>query len=191
MPTAGFRLSSPSSRSGKNHEELQFRFPPQARPSQLWDGGLEGGDTGYLVARGYGHVVVDARGTGDGKETIAASWAPAEAETAGHSRRHRVDRAAALVRRHVGMVGISYLAATQALGAASSRRIKGHFPGKAATTICTKYATRTSSPVMDAAGLHGGARRRQRHRPEEAHVVHAANFVERRIRTAHPGRSPS
>ena len=26
---------------GKNHEDLQFRFPPQARPSQLWDGGLE------------------------------------------------------------------------------------------------------------------------------------------------------
>src|SRR3974377_2062593 len=50
---------------GKNHEALQSPCPPQARPSQLWDGGLEGGNTSYLVARGYGHVVVDARGTGD------------------------------------------------------------------------------------------------------------------------------
>lgn len=49
---------------GKELEELALSFPPQARPSNLWDGGIEGGDTKYIVPRGYVHLVADARGTG-------------------------------------------------------------------------------------------------------------------------------
>src|SRR5439155_8300899 len=49
---------------GKNHESISTWFPPQRRPSQLWDGSVEGGDTDYIVSRGYAHIIVDARGTG-------------------------------------------------------------------------------------------------------------------------------
>jgi len=49
---------------GKELEEMALTFPPQARPSNLWDGGIEGGDTKYIVLRGYVHLVADARGTG-------------------------------------------------------------------------------------------------------------------------------
>lgn len=49
---------------GKELEEMALTLPPQVRPSNLWDGGIEGGDTKYIVPRGYVHIVADARGTG-------------------------------------------------------------------------------------------------------------------------------
>ncbi|UCH08855.1 MAG: CocE/NonD family hydrolase, partial [Deltaproteobacteria bacterium] len=49
---------------GKELQALGLTFPPQARPSPLWDGCIEAGDTNYIVRRGYAHIVVDARGTG-------------------------------------------------------------------------------------------------------------------------------
>src|SRR5512135_1570902 len=49
---------------GKELEEIGLTFPPQARPSPLWDGAIEAGDTNYIVSRGYAHIVADARGTG-------------------------------------------------------------------------------------------------------------------------------
>jgi putative CocE/NonD family hydrolase len=49
---------------GKELQTLTLTFPPQARPSPLWDGCIEAGDTNYIVPRGYVQVVADARGTG-------------------------------------------------------------------------------------------------------------------------------
>ena len=103
---------------GKNHEDLQFRFPPQARPSQLWDGGLEGGNTSYLVARGYGHVVVDARGTGDSEGDYYGVMGSGR----GGEGRDIYDVIEWIAQQpwcdgNVGMIGISYLAAMQVLAA--------------------------------------------------------------------------
>ena len=49
---------------GKELQTLVLTFPPQARPSPLWDGCIEAGDTNFIVPRGYAHVIVDTRGTG-------------------------------------------------------------------------------------------------------------------------------
>ena len=115
---------------GKDHEELALKFPPQARPSQLWDGGLEGGDTRYLVARGYGHVVVDARGTG-GSE---GEYYGVMGSGAGGEGRDIHDVVEWIAKQRwcdgkVGMVGISYLAAMQVLGAGEQPpHLKAIFP---------------------------------------------------------------
>ena len=34
---------------GKNLQRLALTLPPQARPSPLWDGGIEAGDIRYIV----------------------------------------------------------------------------------------------------------------------------------------------
>lgn len=104
---------------GKNHEEMALTFPPQARPSQLWDGTLEGGDTHYLVTRGYVHVVVDARGTG-ASEGVYDSWM---GSGGGHEGPDAHDAIEWMAQQpwcdgNVGMVGISYLASVQVLAAA-------------------------------------------------------------------------
>lgn len=49
---------------GKELQTLTLTFPPQARPSPLWDGCIEAGDTNYIVPRGYSHVIADAEGNG-------------------------------------------------------------------------------------------------------------------------------
>ncbi len=115
---------------GKNHEELAFRFPPQARPSQLWDGGLEGGDTRYLVARGYGHVIVDARGTGQSEGEYYGVMGAGK----GGEGRDIHDVIEWIAKQswcdgNVGMVGISYLAAMQVLAAGERPpHLKAIFP---------------------------------------------------------------
>ena len=98
---------------GKKHEEMALRFPPQSRPSHLWDGNLESGDTPYLISRGYAHVIVDVRGTGDsdgeftnlmggGKDVHdAVEWIAQQPWCDGN----------------VGMIGISFLANMQVFGA--------------------------------------------------------------------------
>lgn len=115
---------------GKNHEDLQFHFPPQARPSQLWDGSLEGGNTTYLVARGYGHVVIDARGTGDSEGEYYGVMGSAR----GGEGRDIHDAVEWLAQQpwcdgNVGMIGISYLAAMQVLAAGEQPpHLKAIFP---------------------------------------------------------------
>ena len=47
-------------------EAVEMPFPPQPLfKSAVWDGNLECGDTSEIVPRGYAHIVVDARGTGN------------------------------------------------------------------------------------------------------------------------------
>ena len=115
---------------GKNHEDLQFRFPPQARPSPLWDGTMEGGNTGYLVARGYAHVIVDARGTGDSEGEYYGVMGAGR----GGEGRDIYDVVEWLARQpwcdgNIGMIGVSYLAAMQVLGAGEQPpHLKAIFP---------------------------------------------------------------
>ena len=107
---------------GKNLQRLSLTIPPQARPSALWDGGIEAGDIQYIVSRGYGHVVADVRGTGlsegelrgfinnhggdgDGKDIYdLVEWIAKQPWCNGN----------------VGMCGISYFASVQLLGAAEN-----------------------------------------------------------------------
>lgn len=104
---------------GKDHEEMAMYFPPQARPNPLWDGTIEGGDTRYLVSRGYAHVVVDARGTG-ASEGVYDSWMGSGGGHEGPDAADAVEWAAEQpwCDGNVGMVGISYLASMQLLAAA-------------------------------------------------------------------------
>jgi len=112
---------------GKKHEEMSFTFPPQARPSHLWDGTLEGGNTNYIVPRGYAHVIVDARGIGqsegefygvmgggEGKDLYdVIEWVASQPWCDGN----------------IGMIGISYLANVQILAAAEHPpHLKAIFP---------------------------------------------------------------
>ena len=115
---------------GKNHEDLAFRFPPQARPSPLWDGGLEAGDTRYLVSRGYGHVVVDSRGTGDSEGEYLGVMGSGK----GGEGKDIHDVVEWIAQQpwcdgNVGMIGISYLAAMQVLAAGEQPpHLKAIFP---------------------------------------------------------------
>lgn len=104
---------------GKDHEELALSFPPQARPNPLWDGTLEGGDTRYVVARGYAHVVVDARGTG-GSEGVYDSWMGSGGGHEGPDAADAVEWVAEQTwcNGNVGMIGVSYLSSMQVLTAA-------------------------------------------------------------------------
>lgn len=115
---------------GKEHEELGRHFPHQRRPSPLWDGALEAGDTAYFVSRGYVHVVVDARGTGaSGGELPGAMGAGGPGE--GSDIHDVVEWVARQpwCSGSVGMVGISYLAAVQLIGAAHRPpHLKAIFP---------------------------------------------------------------
>lgn len=110
---------------GKNHEEIAFTFPPQARPSHLWDGTLEGGDTQYVVSRGYSHVIVDARGTGDSEGDFLGAM------TGGEDVHDVVEWVAQQpwCDGNVGMIGISYLATEMVYGAIEQPpHLKAIFP---------------------------------------------------------------
>lgn len=98
---------------GKKHEEMVFTFPPQARPSHLWDGALEGGNTPYIVSRGYVHVVVDVRGIGDSEGEFISWWG------GGKDVYDVVEWCAKQpwCDGNVGMIGISFLASQQVFGA--------------------------------------------------------------------------
>ena len=115
---------------GKDHEAIEERFPPQRRPNPLWDGSLEKGDTNYLVARGYAHVVVDARGTGKAEGEFGGFMGVGGA-TEGKDMHDVVEWIAAQpwCDGNVGMVGISYLGAAQVLAAAQQPpHLKAIFP---------------------------------------------------------------
>ncbi|HEX3801241.1 MAG TPA: CocE/NonD family hydrolase [Solirubrobacteraceae bacterium] len=115
---------------GKDHDAFGLHFPRQRRPSPLWDGALESGDTRYLVARGYVHIIVDARGTGhSGGELTGVFGAGGKGE--GQDIHDIVEWLAEQpwCDGNVGMVGISYLAAVQLLAAAEQPpHLKAIFP---------------------------------------------------------------
>ncbi len=104
---------------GKELEELGLTFPPQARPSPLWDGGIEGGDTKYIVEHGYVHVVADARGTGK-SEGQCFGFLGTGGDWEGKDCYDLIEWIATQpwCNGNVGMVGISYLGSVQVLAAA-------------------------------------------------------------------------
>ncbi len=104
---------------GKELESLALTFPPQARPSPLWDGGIEAGDINYIVSRGYVHVIVDARGTGKSEGEFYGFMGAG----GGWEGRDCYDIIEWIAQQpwcngNVGMIGISYLASVQILAAA-------------------------------------------------------------------------
>ena len=56
---------------GKELQALALTMPPQARPSPLWDGGIEAGDIRAVVEHGYAHVIADVRGT---EPPVTCTW---------------------------------------------------------------------------------------------------------------------
>ena len=104
---------------GKEIEDLGRTFPPQARPSPLWDGAIESGDTNYIVPRGYVHVVADARGTGK-SEGECCGFIGTGGDWEGKDCYDLVEWCAAQpwCDGNVGMVGISYLGSIQISAAA-------------------------------------------------------------------------
>jgi hypothetical protein len=104
---------------GKKSQALVPTFPPQARPSPLWDGGIEAGDTNYIVPRGYAHVIVDARGTGKSEGECCGVYGAG----GGYEGRDCYDLVEWIALQpwcdgNIGMVGISYFASVQILAAA-------------------------------------------------------------------------
>ncbi|MGZ3292965.1 MAG: CocE/NonD family hydrolase, partial [Xanthobacteraceae bacterium] len=59
---------------GKELQALALTLPPQARPSPLWDGGIEAGDISAVIARGYAHVIADVRGTGGSEGELVGNY---------------------------------------------------------------------------------------------------------------------
>lgn len=102
-------------------------IPPQPLGTPLWDGSLEAGNTDYLVSRGYVHIIVDIRGTGNSEGEFLNMWSKDE-----------VDDGYELVEwaahqdwcdGNVGMVGISYFAIIQYMVAAlQPPHLKAIFP---------------------------------------------------------------
>ena len=115
---------------GKDHDGFGLHFPRQRRPSPLWDGALESGDTRYLVPRGYAHLIVDARGTGaSGGDLPGVMGAGGPGE--GRDIYDVVEWVASepWCDGNVGMIGISYLAAVQVQAAAQRPpHLKAIFP---------------------------------------------------------------
>jgi predicted acyl esterase len=104
---------------GKDLEDLALTFPPQARPSPLWDGAIEAGDTNYIVPRGYVHIVADARGTGK-SEGECCGFIGTGGDWEGKDCYDLVEWIAQQpwCDGNVGMVGISYLGSIQISAAA-------------------------------------------------------------------------
>jgi uncharacterized protein len=104
---------------GKDLQTLVLTFPPQRRPSPLWDGCIEAGDTTYIVSRGYAHVIVDRRGTGKSEGECCGVFGA----DGGWEGRDCYDVVEWIAQQpwcdgNVGMVGISYYAAVQIFAAA-------------------------------------------------------------------------
>jgi hypothetical protein len=104
---------------GKELDEWGLTFPPQARPSPLWDGAIEAGDTKYIVPHGYAHIVADARGTGK-SEGECCGFIGTGGDWEGKDCYDLVEWIAQQdwCDGNVGMVGISTLASVQILAAA-------------------------------------------------------------------------
>ncbi|RDE07881.1 CocE/NonD family hydrolase [Pelagibacterium lacus] len=106
---------------GKNLQALSLTLPPQARPNPLWDGGIEAGDIRRIVDRGYAHVIADVRGTGGSEGELCGNY-----DSGGHGEGKDIyDLVEWLAVQpwcdgNIGMVGISYFATVQVLGAAEA-----------------------------------------------------------------------
>jgi predicted acyl esterase len=105
---------------GKELQALALTMPAQRRPSPLWDGCIEAGDTARLVAEDYAHVIGDLRGTGgSGGEHIGnynAGGVPL-----GQDAFDFIEWVATQpwCDGNVGMIGTSYFASMQVIAAAA------------------------------------------------------------------------
>ncbi|HKU84766.1 MAG TPA: CocE/NonD family hydrolase [Casimicrobiaceae bacterium] len=106
---------------GKEIQAQALTLPPQARPSVLWNGVIEAGDIRAVVAHGYGHVIADARGTGGSEGELCGNY-----DTGGHGEGKDVYDLVEWIAQqpwcdgNVGMIGISYFATVQVMGAAEN-----------------------------------------------------------------------
>lgn len=106
---------------GKELQALSLTLPPQARPSPLWDGCIEAGDIRRIVANGYAHIIADVRGTGQSEGELCGNY-----NTGGHGEGQDIYDLVEWIAAqpwcsgNVGMVGISYYASVQILGAAEN-----------------------------------------------------------------------
>ena len=104
---------------GKELQALSLTLPPQARPSPLWNGAIEAGDIRAVVGRGYAHVIADVRGTGGSEGELCGNY-----DIGGHGEGKDVYDLVEWIARqpwcdgNVGMIGISYFATVQVMGAA-------------------------------------------------------------------------
>ena len=104
---------------GKELQALALTLPPQARPSPLWDGGIEAGDISAVIEHGYAHVIADVRGTGGSDGELIGNY-----DLGGHGEGKDVyDLVEWMAQQpwcdgNIGMIGISYYATVQVMGAA-------------------------------------------------------------------------
>src|SRR3954466_11473716 len=104
---------------GKELQAQALTLPPQARPSHLWNGAIEAGDITEVVSRGYAHIIADVRGTGGSEGEMCGNY-----NSGGHGDGKDIyDLVEWLAKQdwcdgNIGMVGISYFASVQILGAA-------------------------------------------------------------------------
>lgn len=105
---------------GKELQAQALTLPPQARPSHLWNGAIEAGDIHEVVDHGYAHIIADIRGTGGSEGTMSGNY-----NTAGPGEGQDIYDLVEWVAAqdwcdgNVGMIGISYFATVQILGAAA------------------------------------------------------------------------
>jgi predicted acyl esterase len=106
---------------GKELQAMSLTLPPQARPSVLWNGAIEAGDIRAVVDHGYGHIICDVRGTGGSEGELCGNY-----DLGGHGEGKDVydivEWAAAQpwCDGNIGMIGISYFATVQVMGAAEN-----------------------------------------------------------------------
>jgi len=104
---------------GKELQAQALTLPPQARPSHLWNGAIEAGDINEVVAHGYAHIIADVRGTGGSEGQMCGNY-----NSGGHGDGKDIyDLVEWLAEQdwcdgNIGMIGISYFASVQILGAA-------------------------------------------------------------------------
>src|SRR3990172_6594232 len=63
-------------------EFQKLPVPPYQQSTQIGNGGIEAGDTDFFVSRGYAHVIVDARGSGNSEG--AYGWVSRKWEEGGY-----------------------------------------------------------------------------------------------------------
>lgn len=104
---------------GKELQALALTTPPQRRPSPMWDGRIEAGDIARVVDEDYVHVIGDMRGTGDSGGVMIVNYSFGGVSQ-GQDLYDLIEWVAAQpwCDGNVGMIGISYLGATQVLAAA-------------------------------------------------------------------------
>lgn len=104
---------------GKELQAEVLTLPPQARPSPLWNGAIEAGDIHAVVEHGYAHIIADVRGTGGSEGEMVGNY-----NSGGHGDGKDIyDIVEWMAEQdwcdgNIGMIGISYFASVQILGAA-------------------------------------------------------------------------